>query len=228
MNRRSIFVLLGCALAGCASTTIGSRPPESQVRVDQAYVADPAAPPRLAVVLGPVAVTDSVGVARHVGGTPGDAASTYRAFFAERLASAVFEGAHVGEVRVLEPAAYARDGAGPRPADGARLSFDDFEPDLVLLLDTLHVRRTSYIFVGLNGPDNDENLRLDTRVVLWDNEGGREVASGPLETERGLNKMSGRATRGSYEAAVGEFVEQLARYTPIDLRTEVQRRARRG
>ena len=183
--------------------------------------------PRLAVVLGPAAVADE-GVAKHLGGTPETANSTYHAFFADRLPLAFLTTAQVRETRVLDPAAYDHAGSGPRPSDGTQLTFEGFDPDLVLFVDTLRVSRATYLGnVMGGGPATGSTLRLDTDIVLWDNRTGREVASGRLETEEGLPNFQ---IRKGYEDVVGEFVEQLAQFTPVNLRKERprQRRNRQG
>ena len=228
---KALFVFVAL-LTGCAAPAEISRPPKSQVRVDETYTIDPSAPPRLAVVVGTVVVADSGGVANHLGGVPSDAAQTYRAFFGERFPPVASEAAHLSEVRALGSAPYDRAGVGLRPADGVRLAFDGFDPDLVLFLDTLHVGRAVYAGVVRTGPNgeflgggNHEALRLDADVVLWDNRTGREVAAGRLDSDRSLGGLP--AGRRAYEAAIGRFVEQLARFTPVDLRSEVQRRPRR-
>ena len=233
MSPKILVCLTTLALAGCASSIESSKPPESEIHVDEAYSLDPASPPRLAVVVGTVAVSDSGGVAKHLGGMPGEAAATYRAFFAERLPLATFELAHVSEVRVFDPVAYDRAGTRLQPADGTRVAFDGFEPDLVLFLDTLYIDRASYAGLpqmGANGQfvggTGREALRLDTDMVLWDNQAGREVASGRLDSARELGGPFAIPNRRIYEAGIGEFVEQLARFTPVNLRKEEQRRAR--
>lgn len=225
------------ALAGCASSLNleSDEPPKSQVRVDETYVISESTLPTVAIVLGPAAVADSGGVSRHLGGPPEAAAATFRSFFSEHVAGRLLRDAKVRAVRVPEPVDYDRAGVGPRPADGVRLAFDGFEPDLVLFLDTLHVGRTTYrsiqpAFGNVSGGVSvraNENLRLDAHIMLWDNQAGREVAAGRLETEQDMNALSGKATRGTYEDAVGEFVEQLARYTPLDLWEKGRVRRRR-
>ena len=227
MSPKALVCLATLVLSGCAGAREFSKAPESKIRVDEAYNLDPASPPRLAVVVGTVAVSDSNGVAKHLGGAPGEAADTYRAFFAERLPLAAFELAHVSEVRVIDPAPYNRAGARLRPADGMQLTFDGFEPDLVLFLDTLHVDRASFFsYNAVSGAGTKEALRLDTDIVLWDNQTGREVASGRLDSQRDLGGLLSTPSRRLYEVAVSEFVEQLAQFTPVNLRKEEQRRAR--
>ena len=211
------------ALVGCAST-VSSLPPDSQIDVAARYRQSDLSDAALAVVVGAVAVSDD-GVATHVGGAPGAAEATYASFFAEQLPVA-FRTARIGEVHVVEPPAYDRAGDGPRPAPGVRLDVGGFVPDLVLFLDTLQVDRATYWHESMtpSGPNGtmmmtrskSEALRLDTDVVLWDNEAGAEVAAGRLEAERTLPPV-GRS-RDHYEDAVREFVEQLARFTPIELR----------
>ena len=211
------FVLL---LTGCANY-VSDAPPDSRIDVSDAYAEDALATASLAVVVGEVVVTDDA-VSTHLGGAPEAAGATYRAFFARQLPTA-FGTARVGRVEVVDAAALGL--ATARPADGARL--DALDADFVLLLDTLHVRRATYYRETIPvqpgqaaGPPAlrqtaEENLRIDTGIVLWDNRSGAEVAAGRLDTERELVFARSRAV---YEDAVREFVEQLARFTPLALR----------
>ena len=218
--RRAALLLVLAALAGC-SGPVSSAPPDSRVEVTAGYPEGALAGRSLAVVVGAVVVTDDA-VAEHLGGSLDAADETYRAFFAEALPVA-FQTAEVGEVRVADAAALGL--AATRPADGAR--FDALDADFVLLLDTLHVDRAVYYRTVAGAPNpqtgamsqrtvSDHNLRIDAGVVLWDNRAGAEVAAGRLDTERSL-PIVGRS-RATYEDAVREFVEQLARFTPLSLR----------
>ena len=207
-------------LAGCASP-ISDLPPASRIDVAEGYAEslDDAA---LAVVVAGVTVTDDA-VATHLGGDVVDMDETYWTFFAAQLPVA-FRTARVGEVRVFT--GDVAPGA-QQFLDKRAFEFGDFEPDLVLLLDTLHVRRATYYThhtTGVGGvgqppaattTTSQQKLRIDTDVVLWDRAREAEVASGRLETERALEPI-GRS-RSQYEDAVRELVEQLARFTPLEM-----------
>lgn len=208
------------ALSGCAGT-VSSTPPDSRIDVAEAYAEGALAQASLAVVVGAVAVTDDA-VAEHIGGTAGTMDETYRSFFIDTLPTA-FRTAQTGRVEVVGASALGL--ATTRPADGDR--FETLDADFVLLLDTLHVDRAVY-YISTPGTVNpqtgassrqttaDVNLRIDTNIVLWDNRRGAEVAAGRLDTERGLSAFN--RSRATYEDAVREFVEQLARFTPLTLR----------
>ena len=207
-------------LSGCAGP-VSSAPPDSRIDIADGYAEDALADASLAVVLGPVSVTDE-GVAMHLGGSTADMDATYRAFFASEIPDA-FAIARVGEVTAVEGAALGVPAT--LPPSGTR--FESIDADFVLLLDTLHVDRATYYrsTPGTVNPQTgmqmqtttkSENLRVDTDVVLWDNRRGALVAGGRLDTERGLSPLESKET--TYKNAVREFVEQLARFTPLALR----------
>lgn len=215
---RSLALLSVLALAGCA-TPVSSEPPDSQITVAEAY-AESLDGADLAVVVGTVVVTDG-GVATHLGGTETGQGATYRAFFAQTLPSAA-ETSTLGTVRVYDAAELDSE----TPLDPATLAVDGFDPRLVLVLETLYIDRATYYTQHMGAPGvngvptttttSTQALRIDTAILLWDRQLGAEVASGQLDTERTLPPL-GRS-RQNYADAVGEFVEQLARFTPIRLR----------
>ncbi len=225
--RSPLFLALLIAVSGCAIAR-PLAPPESVVEFGEGYVDDRFDGASLAVVVGAYDVQDLGGVRAHLGASSEEQSavdSAYVAFFAGAVPLA-FSEAHLrlGEVHVIDQRDSRSLSAGGHPADGARLSFSAFDsgPDLVLLIDTLHVYRARYTDTVSGPPDANgipssrismrETARIDSDIVLWDNREGRVAASGRLEAEEAMEIVPSRRL---YAGAVAEFAEQLGKKTPV-------------
>ena len=210
MNR-SLWLTALLALTACSSIPLDviSTRPESSVDVEPTYT-DPIRGADMAVVIRAFEVRDKRGVDRHIGPpVPGSGTGyigVYRAFFHEE-SPPMFDNLDVGEVRLFDA------GVG---SDPSTMDFGGFSPRLVLVLNSLVVGYGEYGGRDLTSPVGSfPQLRLDSDLVLWDREADALVASGRVES--GLNRGP-IASRGTYVNAIEEFVEQLARFTPLTRR----------
>ena len=175
----------------------------------------------MGVIVRTVVVEDEGGLAAHVG--DGDPTETYRGFLIEHLPSEIrrqstIEDAFVGEPDDPSPLALAV------PERGTTFVIDGRTPEWVLVLKEVTLLRARYdnspTFPAMPGqpstPGSDTRaVRNDIEIVLWDNQEGVAIATGEIESEE---TFMFSPSPGTYEAAVGEFVEKLIENTPLQRR----------
>ena len=208
--RPAVLLVALLALSGCATYNI---PPRSEVDTERTEVIEGS----MGVVIGQIVVEDEGGLRAHVGeGVPDP---VYREFLATTLPGeltrqSTLASAFVGEAEGFEPALQAE------PEAGARLVVDGRTPDWVLILRTVTLLRAKYsngaMFPAMpgtaGGGSESRAVRNDVEIVLWDNHSGEVVARGEVESEE---TYLFAPSRGTYVAAVGEFVEKLIENVPL-------------
>lgn len=209
---RLVLVALALAVVGCATYNI---PPDTDVNVGRD---DAIASGTMGVIVRNVVVEDEGGLRAHVGA--GEPVETYRAFFAEVLSGEIerqsqIDDAWVGEPTDPTPLALAV------PSAGTTFEISGRTPDWVLILRDVTLLRAKYQnnpgFVPMPGQPSmgggeRHAVRNDVEILLWDNRAGVPIATGQVESEE---TYAFAPSRGTYVAAVGEFVEKLIANTPL-------------
>ena len=211
MHRFALLSLL--VLSGCATY---NAPVRSDVDVSRSTAVEGGT---MAVVIGSVVVEDEGGLEAHVGaGQPNE---VYRSHLAATLPAQIRSQSTIDDAFVGEP-----DDAPSleftTPAAGTTYTFDGRTPDWVLVMRKATLLRAQYqIGNGMPAmpgqPSTPQGIqravRTDVEILLWDNRAGQLIATGEVESEE---TFTFSPSSGTYEAAVGEFVEKLIENTPME------------
>lgn len=199
------LLLTALTLVGCVTASV---PPRSALEVAPAYQSLDVTGATVAVVLDADAfvIEDGSAVRAHIASGE-DVQAAVHTFLTDRFPEALMQEAPFGEVFVIDAEGLAADLLSPEP--GATVALGGREPDFVLYVDALHQYRAKYPTYAPGNPfAHTQSVRQDVDYRLWDNRAGRQAAHGRVESEEDILLFPGRE---SYEQAVEEMAEQLAR-----------------